>query len=258
MLKSSLRSVQDAWIGVLLLDFRNNFFKPESQHTLDWKRRDYRLAVAACRATMVDDAEAMLDAWRKNDNGSVEGSSAFLPIMLTATASITMPPDVSTLVGIPYELTTVLPNDPQNRAVLLRAIPRSIRAQIAFFSTNPDDTGSVADQFCAYMTDDAKRRFMVGYEMGAGIIEQWPMTIVENMLMPDNVPLEAKNLFCTTVDVTMVGLVPQVKGLVDDEGNPIDGAEWPVVIQADLHENAETTRVNADPVTKEITIERLP
>jgi hypothetical protein len=213
---SPLECIQDAWVAVLA-DFRA-WCKPETKFAAAWKERPFRQAVAACKAQLIDDAEGMLTEWRKSESANVTGgTTAFIPVMLTSVAAIEAPPELDQVRGIPYWIETTLPNDPQGRIVQMRTVPKAVRAQIAYFCTNPHDAASIADQFCAYMTDENKRRILVTYDLGDGVTDQWQMVVFENNLFPDLVSSEAKNMHIITVTVTMLGLVPQVVGLT---------AEW--------------------------------
>jgi len=51
----------------------------------------------------MDDSEAMLAEYRKSQNADVSsGATAFMQVMLTATALVDQPPDVSQLLPVPY------------------------------------------------------------------------------------------------------------------------------------------------------------
>lgn len=260
---SSLECVQDAWTKVLA-DFRA-WCKAETLHTRAWKHRPFKEAIAGCRASMVDDAEAMLASWRKNENTDVEdGGTAFIPVMLTATAVATQPPEISQIIGRPYWTDVLINTDGEDKIVQMRTIPKAIRAQVVYISTNPHDAQSISDQFCAYMTDDAKRKFPVFYN---GFAEPFEMTVLDNSLFPDIVPTEAKNLSMVSIDVTMIGLVPQLHDQDTDVGfNPETGDlnsdyvhDYKVVITADLQDQDTTQhhQVNADPDSGDITVTEI-
>ena len=269
---SPLECTLDAWVQVLA-DFRA-WIQPETPQTLAWKQRAFKGAVFGCKSRLVDDVEGMISEWRKNASADVdEGASAFLPVLLTAVAGASQPPDVSQLRGVPYFVDAVVGEGDQRQLIQLRTIPKAVRAQIVYISTNPHDAASISDQFCAYMTDDARRKFPVTYQFGENITEQWDMTVMDNSLYPDVVNSEAKNLTIITVDVTMVGLVPQVVGLdpekdsVTDNGyNRKTGAvgggdrEFLLVEEADQVDalTNKTTRISADPITGETTEQELP
>lgn len=209
--KSSLMSIQDGWIQ-LLADFRA-WLKPESELVYNWKIAPFAQSIRAAKSTLVDDVEALIGEYRQNKNADVVGTAARIPVLLTAVAQIEMPPDASMILGKPYFIPVVHPNDPDERIVQMRVVPRATRAQLVFLSTNTHDISSIADQFCAYMTDDDKRRFKVHYDIGGGLVDAWDVTVMDNSLSPSQGYTDEKNLRIVTVDVTMVGFVPQFVGL---------------------------------------------
>ena len=271
--KTSLKQVQDAWIK-RLADFRA-WVKPETEHAYAWKMRQFSQAIAGAKSTIIDDAESILTEWRKNQNADVEkGTSTFIPVMITAIAPIQMPPDMSQVVGVPYWCDAAV----GDTKVQFRTIKTAIKAQAVYFSTNPHDAKSISDQFCAYFDDDSKRRFEVDFLIGDTEKMPFKFTIVENLLMPDNIPTEAKNLYIVSIDVIMVGVVPHVIGLggqwdnVTDNGHNPQNGSMPtgtrhfgdVVVQADSHAkdcNGDALshwRVTADKDTGESNIEEVP
>lgn len=243
--KTSLKCIQDAWVH-RLFDFKS-WFIPESIQTNDWKNRTASQSIRSCRAGIIDDAEAMLTAYRKNPNTAITGDSAYIPIMLIATALVDQPPSVSALMNVPY-FNDVLIN---NKLCKLRMINMSVRTQIAFFATNPDDARSVCQQFCSYMMDDTRRKFNISYELMDGFSDNFGAMVLENELFPAPVPLEQTNLSVFTVDATIVCSVPQVipadgigtttnvdQGYDPNTGIPKTGViNNGVVVQADMYVN---------------------
>lgn len=257
--RSELEAAMKAWGGVLA-DFRN-WLMPNTKFLREWKQRELKDAIAAVPGRMIDDSTAMLEKWRQHTNGDKQGSTSFLPVMLTAMAVVTTPPDVSTMYGIPYWIDTVLPNDPQKRRVQMRTIPKMIRAQVVFICTEPHSAGALTNQLCAYFTDEAKRRFKVQYHVGDGIQDDWDLTIIENSLYPDSIPTDQKNLSIAVIDLQMCGLEPQVVGLDADDAAVDPGGRKPaeqlgaVVVQSDIDQDTEEQihRINADPLSEDIT-----
>ena len=267
--KTALKHIQDAWIQ-RLADFRS-WVMPETEHAHAWKMRPFHQAIAGAKSTVVDDAESILIEWRKNQNADVEkGSSAFIPVMITAIAPIQMPPDVSQVVGVPYWIDGAV----GDKFVRFRTIKTAIRAQTVYFSTNPHDAKSISDQFCAYFDDDFKRRFPVEFLIGTTEKTSSDFTILDNSILPDSIPLDAKNIYVVSMDVTMVGVIPQVLGLdkpwdnVTDNGfNPKDGSMPStdtrnyddVVVQANVIEQPVShTQITADKDTGVVSDEKLP
>lgn len=259
-----LKAIQDAWYKTLI-DFRA-WYMPETQQTAEWKQRVVGHAIKSCPGRMMDDTEAMLAEYRKAQNAAVAGgATAFMPIMLTATAVVDQPPNVSQLPNVAYFVDVMISGKPAK----MRLVPKTVRAQIAFFATNPHDAKSICDQVCAYATIEEKRRIGVQFDFGDGIKRPSPFTILENELFPTPVPSEAINLSIFTVDAQLVGYVPQVLGLggqfdntvgngYNPDGSPINKPPLndAVVVQADAFDVGHT-RVLADPETGIVTVEQL-
>jgi len=262
--KDSLKCIQDAWYK-LLVDFRA-WYMPETTQTDEWKKRDIKTAIKSCPSRMMDDSEAMLAEYRKSQNSDVTGgATAFMPIMLTATAMLDQPPDTMQLLPMPYFVPVVI----GDKHVKIRLIAKTVRAQIAFYATNAHDARSVCDQFCSYVQDENKRRFSVPFDMGMQHIEKSTFTLVENQLFPSPVPSEAINLSIFTIDAQLVGYAPQIIGLGGTNDNTVGNGYNPdgssidkplqdlVVIQADQYSVEGHTRVTADRDTGDITVEHI-
>lgn len=165
--KDSLKCIQDAWYK-LLVDFRA-WYMPETIQTEEWKKRDIQTAIKSCPSRMMDDSEVMLAEYRKSQNADVvTGATAFMPIMLTATAMLDQPPDTMQLLPMPYFVPVVI----GDKQVKIRLIAKTVRAQLAFYATNAHDARSVCDQFCTYVQDEGKRRFQVPFDMGLIILKK--------------------------------------------------------------------------------------
>lgn len=254
--KDSLKCIQDAWFK-MLIDFRAYYF-PETEQTAEWKLRDLKLAIKACPSRMMDDAETMLAEYRKSPNSDKVGATAFLPILLTASAYIDQPPEVYQLLPMPYFVDVPI----DGKQVKMRVTGKTVRTQFAFFATNPHDAKSICDEFCAYMQDDIKRRLNVKFDLWNGIIEESTFTVLENQLFPSPVATDSQNLSVFTVDVQLIGNVPVVIGL----GGPFDtntgngfnpdgsakqeSPDGKVVIEADQHSEEGHVHITADPANR--------
>lgn len=237
-IKSSLECIQMAW-AYRLRDFRQ-WCKPEGQAVYAWKTAPLKQAILACRSNMIDDAEAMLKAWVENSNHvknpTHKGLSAFIPVMTTAIAAIQSPPEYEQVIGRSEWLNVVIPNDPLQRVVQLRSIPSAFRCQIAFFCPDTHGAMMVANQFCLYWKNEAKRTFAVPFELGKvgneKIIDNWQFRVLDNSLYPDTALSDYKNLTVVTVDCTLVGDIPVVGGLggvwdeVTDTGETGTPEDW--------------------------------
>lgn len=276
MIVNHIKTIQNAWFQKILVDFRAWYF-PKTEQGEHWKNRELHKAIRVCPSRMMDDAEEMLKEYRKNNNqqGIVAtpdkqiGTSSYLPIMLTATATLDGLPQTSQILGVPY-LNDV---NIQGNIVRMRIEPIAMRCQVAFFATNPFDVRDVLNQFCTYMTDDAKRMFyvpfVVGHKDGENIYEKFRFTVFENELYPSTAGGEALNMYVGTVDVTLCGCIPHVIGLgmrgedkidggFDNKGmplpTPLDDLDK-VVIQVDGYD-VENWRIKADRETGERIVEK--
>ena len=255
-LPTALDAVKSA-IGGVLIDFKS-WTMPGTKAFKYWKKLAPHEAIKVVPSRMVDDVDSMLAKYRQQTTD--KGFVAPLPVMFVALAPMMSPPDVSNMRGIPYWLDTMVPNDPDNRRIRLRTIPRQYRVQLAFVGPESDTSQAVINQFCSYMTDDYKRRFLADYELGGGLKDSWELTVIENSLYPDAVPSGQNNIWINTVDFQVIGLEPQVVGLdpEDDDvdpggrppivpgipnnpnnpdfpGKPENQGEWGIVREADLH-----------------------
>jgi hypothetical protein len=274
-LPTALDSVKNA-LGGFLIDFKK-WSMPGTKAFKYWKRLAPNEAIKVVPSRMIDDVDSMLAKYRQQV--TTKGFVAPLPVMFIALAPMVSPPDVSNLRGVPYWLDTMVPTDPENRKIRLRTIPTQYRVQIAFVGPEGDTSQAVINQFCAYMTDDSKRRFMATYELGGGVKDDWELTVIENSLFPDSVPTGQNNLWVNTVDFQVIGLAPQVVGLdpddydVDQDGRPPvlepgtpetpeeNPGEWDVVREADLHsivKEPTIMRAVANEETLQHSIKRVP
>lgn len=270
--KSPLESVKQA-IGKVLVDF-HKWTMPDTKALDYWKRLDVNKAIVVAPSRMIDDIDSMLSKYRQQETD--KGYVAPLPVMIVALANMVSPPEISAIKGIPYWLNTMVPTDTKNRPIKLRTVARQYRVQLAFVCAEGDTCQSVINQFCAYMQDDFKRRFMATYDLGAGVKDDWHLTVIENSLFPDSVPTGQANMAVNTVDFQVAGLLPQVVGMRNEEGDygegvDLDGRdpietdegdiqEWSAIVEADLYSPADQTsvmRAKADKATGERTIERV-
>ena len=105
--------------------------------------------------------------------------------------------------------------------------------------------------------------------MAGSHIEHSTFTILENQLFPSPVPSEAINLSIFTIDVQLIGYLPQILGLGGQHDNNTDNGYNPdgsavekplqnlVVIQADKFAEDGHTRVIANKDTGAITVENI-
>ncbi|ENV14735.1 hypothetical protein WCE14_09045 [Acinetobacter schindleri] len=254
-------------IGRLILDFRR-WLVPETKLLSRWRTQMTAYAVAEGR--LVNDFNAMVDSYRKKQKE--------LPMLIVAVQHIAAPPDLSQVIGTPFEVKTIIKTDPLKRRVTLRTEPRTYHVQFVFLANDPDSANSFTSQFCSYVRLMEKRRFPVNYYLSPDVREEWAITMFDNSLYPDSASLDETNLVAGLVEFDLSGLVPRVitglPPLYEDEftyengGGPGEGPgggagsikQFDVVVEADLFKARSGdvfTRINADPETQERTEQQL-
>jgi hypothetical protein len=206
-----------------------------------WKNDPLPIVVVEGR--MIDDIQSMLDSYRST-------GTARLPRLFLAVQRIKEKPEASSLHAVPYDLKTRISTDPQKRNITLRALARAFRVQIAFLVNDPDSASSLTDQFSNYFELQEKRRFPVIYQFAEDVSDSWPLTILDNSLLPDTASIEEDNLTIGIFDFVAQGLLPQITAGLD----PNQPAPWSVVIEADMFKDRPSpyfTRLNADKYTGE-------
>lgn len=219
--KSNLQYIQQAWVR-MLYDFRA-WLVPDTPNLHEWKNRpildedkekdkDAPLQgnpIYSCRDRMVDDLESMLLSYRQN-TGNKQGMNAILPVILTASATITIPPEAGKRVVVAQPIEEMR----NGELVKLRMTQKAVLFQLAFIASTPFDANSLADNFCAYMLDENKRRIPIDFVMREAtqdkqaIIETTYSTVYENELMPSDGVISEDNLYACVIDVTLVTPVP--------------------------------------------------
>jgi len=259
-------------LAKLIMDFRL-WMQAETKLLSRWKSQRFAYAVAEGR--LINDFNAMVDSYRKKEND--------VPMLLIAIQQVASPPDLSQVVGIPFELNCTIPTDPLKRKVHLRTEPRTYHVQFVFLANDPDSANAFTSQFCSYVRLMEKRRITANYFLSPDVRQEYHLTIFDNSLYPDKADLDESNLVAGLVEFDIAGLVPRVvAGLPplypDDFPNPDDPEgggtgpgnggndpdktpeAWGVVVEADMDKDRpgpEFTRLKADPITGERTEEKV-
>ena len=212
---STLDYIKNAFLN-LVYDFRA-YLMPDTKLLTEWKNRKLTLdakgftgkPIVVCTGKMVDDAEAMLTAYRQSidtTNGK-KGSNAILPIVMLAFGTIGDPPDNNRTVASAYFTPCIL----NGKQAKVRFRQKNVRCQLAFFSASQSDASTLADEFVAYLSIEEKRRFSINFKVGDdnGDIAPVDATIWDNIPNAMDVPLQ-DNLYVFTVDVIITVPVPLV------------------------------------------------
>lgn len=194
---------------------------PDSDGVAEFRRRSFANAFAYAPGRMVDDADSMLKAWRRNDNTQSRKYAPFLPVVLVAIAKdlTNAPSDWAQRIqgdAVPVQVD----GDPLNRWLDLRTMPQELRVQVLFVASNINDAHSLFNQFRNWVTRLENRRFSVEYTL-AGQKSTWPAVITDPDVLGSSIPSDAKNITLITADLAIKATIPLIVGA--GEGMPNDG-----------------------------------
>lgn len=188
-----------------------------------WAQRDFAKAAEWVPGRMVDAAEEMLAAWRKNDTSRADQPTPQLPVFLVAMARDFVPA-ASEFGRSNGDWTWVqIPGDPKKRTFQMRSVVADIRTQVLIAAADSPTATSLAMQFDAYCSSFEHRRFSAAYPL-AGMSQNWPVQVeMPDILMP-SIATEQKNLTMLVGDLTLRATVPMLKAPRASEPNDGKGA----------------------------------
>lgn len=176
----------------------------------EFAARDFAKTLVMAPGRMIDQAGAMLDAWRANDNTGEAQPRSPLPIMIAALSRDFVPvaPDGG---GHAWADKTAvrIPADPKHRMFDLRAVSAEVRAQIVFAAAEPMTAQSLAMQLHMHASQSHRRSFPARY-MLAGMVEEWPVKIESSDIIAVASPGDATNLTVLAADLTLRVTIPML------------------------------------------------
>jgi len=197
--------------------------------------RGFGLSVQYTVGRMIDDVQAMLDSYRKNENTTVNNANSKLPVVLVAVAK-----DYTTTGGdwlgrqTPVEYVRI--TDEQDAAVYKYSQSMyDVRVQVAFFAAEEATARALARSFGWFVNQYENRRFNQTYTWGE--YELLIPVMIEN---PDlifmNSATDQKNMTILSCDLTLKVTVPQLQSpeanSADADGSYHDPQGYKVVSEA--------------------------
>lgn len=193
--------------------------------------RGFTGSVKWAAGRMIDDAEAMLESYRRNENETAVNANSRLPVVLAAMAR-----DYTPTTGdwggrqVPRRL-VALTDEPNASVYGYAQSAHDVRVQVAFFAAEEATARNLANQFCWFIGQPVNRRFITKYQWG-----QYELEIPVMLETPDviitNAAGEQKNLVIMTVDLTFKVVVPHLDAPVPPamtDGSGRDPEGYPVV-----------------------------
>lgn len=195
-------------IGQYLGRFYNDYYYPDTVAGEEWASRGLAKAIQYAPGRLIDNADAMMEKWRENNNSGKSGTSAYLPNVVVALGK-----DYTPVLGdyanqLPTWQDFIFPQDPKNRRFQMRLMQGDIRFQMAIFAAEEPTARGIAMQLCLYVKAVQNRTF--GHTVNfAGIDSVWPvqLTTPDVSIIPIQMQ-EQVNLTVLTVDLMLRASIP--------------------------------------------------
>jgi hypothetical protein len=210
--------------------------EPTTPQLAEFTSRGLAQSLVWAPSRMVDQADDMLNSWRRNDASGTTTQAYSLPVMLFAVASEFTAADGAATVQVSDPQPVIIPSDPKERVFRLRVMSGSVRAQAVAFASNPGTAQSLMAQLLLWLAGTDRRRFDAVYRF-AGINIPWGCSIQPPPDMASRVDTETSIVTALALDLDLLVQVPfytapgaadvnDGKGTDDD---PDDPHGWPVV-----------------------------
>ncbi|SET41421.1 hypothetical protein SAMN05216326_12566 [Nitrosomonas marina] len=211
--------------------YMEGFYKsiiPTAESLNEYASRGYATSVGWAKDRMVDDAEAMIEAYFKNDTDDAPTQPPKLPVILMAVDKNYTPTgrDYTRQITADDDLWVILPDDVKERAFDVKVMAGDIRAQLAIFSHTSDAARSIAAQFLLYIDSPLRRHFDASYEFAGQTVDGWPVQIETPDIPASDIKVEGvKNMTILAIDITLHASIPLFGA--PKEGEPNDGKGIP-------------------------------
>lgn len=232
-------------LGQYLRKWYDGLF-PDTKAMQEYTQRGFSRAAVWAPGRMVDQAESMLESYRRNENGGPAGQNAVLPMVIVAVGRDMMPVngDVGWQVG--ERMLIRLADDPDASVYGYRQGFYELRAQVVIAATEEATAKSLAAQFQLYVGSPANRRFDAIYQWGQYSLP-YRVTIESPDVVFMAVQTDAKNLTMLAGDLTLRMGVPFLDA--PKAGEPNDGTShnppgYPIV--GTVHVESRNSRVASD------------
>ncbi len=193
----------------------------DTKSTREFAARPLGRAAMFVPGRMIDQAEDMLESYRKNENTTEPGKNTILPIAMVAMAKDAMPVMGDIGQQIADRIMVCLTDEPDASVYGYRQGYYEWRTQIVIAAADEPSAHSLAAQFTLFVAVKGNRRFLSAYEWGEYTVHM-PVTIETPDVTFMAVQNDAKNLTILAADVTLRALVPFLDA--PKEGEPNDGS----------------------------------
>lgn len=190
----------------------------------EYAQRGFAHSVAWAPSRMVDQAEAMIDAWQRNDSKQATTTPPDLPVILVAVSKDWTPVNRAFGAQIPDSIPLIFPDDPKERLFRVRLVAGEIRAQMVVFASDEPSAKSLAAQLLLFFDSPKQRRFWATYSF-AGFSHDYPVQVESPDPPAMRVETNSRIITALTVDLTLIASAPMF--IAPKEGEPNDGKGVP-------------------------------
>ena len=159
---------------------------------------------------MVDAAEEMLAAYRRNDNEGLPGHRSKLPVVMVGMAKDYAPTPGDRGRQTPgRQLIKIEDDEPGNPASIYgyRQAMGDVRAQVVIFAADEPSARSLATQFGLFIAEFDNRRFKAAFTWGQYTV-QMPVTLETPDVAFMEIATDTKNLTILAVDLNLTATIP--------------------------------------------------
>ncbi|MFM0608634.1 hypothetical protein PQR05_29310 [Paraburkholderia sediminicola] len=229
----SLRTPLELGLGAYMGGFHASI-EPDTQSMVEFAARDLARAIAWVPGRMIDDVQAIITEWRKNDNTGAPGLSSMLPAVFVGLAKDFSPVLPEFGIAAP-SMAFAFPDDELQRMYRVSTVCNEYRGQVVFVAPEGVTAHSLMLQFNRWTTQGPTgRRFSCAHTWN-GFTTKWPAVLETIDYGGVNVSVEQSNLTVLVADLTVRATVPIFTA--PREGQPNDGktapAGYPVVVEID-------------------------
>lgn len=169
---------------------------------------------------MVDDAEAMLASYRKNQNSPTPDAGALFPVILMAMSKDYVPTTGDWGGRQIGRQMVKIADDPGASIYGYRQAMGDIRTQIAIFAADSQTARSIAAQLALYIGEIPNRRFYYTHKWGQYSL-QMPVMLETPDVLFSEVKTDQPNSSILVTDLTLRTVIPYLDA--PKAGDPNDG-----------------------------------
>jgi hypothetical protein len=186
-----------------------NDLHPNTTQSQAFIDRGFANSVKWAAGRMIDDAEAMLSSYRRNENTDTVNQSSLFPIVLVALARDYTPTTGDWFGKQMYRHLVRFTDDEDASVYGYKQSAHDVRVQLAFMAAEEPTARNLVNHFCWWLSQYTQRRFLTRYTWGEYTLENYVMLETPDIIA-QNVSTEQKNAVILSCDIQFKVTVPHV------------------------------------------------